>query len=57
MEANGSTRLSSDSNIEAVIRAFEKFGVIVIKDERRYGSRRSLEVYWSRRIADWPFGK
>ena len=38
MEANGSARLSSDNNIKAVMRAFEKFGVIVINEDDGIGA-------------------
>jgi hypothetical protein len=38
MEASGSARLNSDSDAEAVIRAFEKFGVVVIEEDASMGA-------------------
>jgi hypothetical protein len=37
MEASGSAWLHSESDAEAVIRAFEKFGVVVIEEDGSMG--------------------
>jgi hypothetical protein len=38
MESSGSARLRSDNDVEAVRRAFEKFGVIVIDEDGDLGA-------------------
>ncbi len=38
MEASGSARLNSDADVEAVCRAFEKFGVVVIEEDASMGA-------------------
>ena len=38
MEASGSAWLHSESDAEAVIRAFEKFGVVVIEEDGSMGA-------------------
>jgi len=38
MEANGSARLDSEGDVEAVNRAFEKFGVVVVEEDGNLGA-------------------
>ena len=38
IEANGSARLHSEGDVEAVSRAFEKFGVVVVEEDGSMGA-------------------